>query len=102
MAPLGFDLAETHIETVLFKRLNDVTGLIGRIEPVRGKGDDQEFGASFGKCLYGRSPAMESYEIVVIGGLCDVKKRVGVEALDEFAALISQITLHLEVGIEIE
>ncbi len=44
MAIAGLDLNKGNINIIGFHGFDNVFGLIGRIQPVRCKGDDQEFG----------------------------------------------------------
>src|SRR5512147_906875 len=102
VTPLGLDLAEAHVPPALFQRLDDVARLVGRVEPVRGEGDDQELGQRLGEGAHGRAAAVLLAQVVVVGRLGDVEEGVGVEAVDELPSLVAQVALHLEVRVEVE
>ena len=44
MAVVGLDLAVSDVDVVRSQRLDDLSGLVGRIKPVRADGEDQELG----------------------------------------------------------
>ena len=48
----------------------------------------------------GQHAAMLGGEVEIVAGAGDVEIGVGVEAVDEGGALVAQIALHLEVGVE--
>ena len=100
VAPLGLDLAETHVAAVLFERAHDLPRLVGGVEPVRGERDHQE--RDLGQGFVDEQAAVAALQVEVIRRLGDVKQRVGVEPVHELAALVVQVALHLEVAGEVE
>jgi len=105
------------------QRLGDPPGLRSREEPVRREGHDQVAAAgtleglpkppagggflrrkSFAGILVGgngiRAPAVARREIEPVHGLGDVQVAVGVETLHEPFALVLQVLLDLEGGVE--
>ena len=80
VAPLGLDFTETHIAPVFFKGFHDISGLVGRVKPVRGEGDHQEFGPRLGTGLDRRPVPVLLAQVEVVRRLGDVQKRIGIEA----------------------
>ena len=101
MAAICLNFTETYILAGSFERLDQFLGLIGRVEPIRGEGDDKEFAAAPAQILEAFFRVDIIDKVKVISGLGDVKKRVGVKTLDKFGPLITEITLHLKIHPEI-
>ena len=101
MAALGLELDEADIGGDRVQRVHDLPALLGREQPVAGERDQAEprLGALEG---VGQHAAMVRGQIEIIHGAGDVEIGVGVEAVDEAQALMAQIALHLEIGVEAE
>jgi hypothetical protein len=102
MAPLGFDFTKTDIQHFFFLGFDHGPGFIGGLEPVGVKRNHQKSGRHFRKGLNFGSVTVLFFKVIVIGGLGDIQKGVGIKALHKFFALVAQITFHLKVGIEIK
>ena len=99
VALVGLDLDEADVGRHGVQRLHDLAALARRIEPVAGEGDHAEarLGALEG---VGQHVAVLGGEVEVVDGAGDVEIAVGVEAVDEGGALVAQVALDLEVGVE--
>ena len=71
---------------------------MGRIEPVRLKGNDQEARVDGFSGRY----QFASREIKVIYRLRDIEIGIGIEALHEIRTAVVQITFHLKIGVKSE
>ena len=101
MAVVGLDLDEADIGGNRVQRMHDLAALLGGEQPVAGEGHEAEARARAGKGV-GQHAAMVGGEVEIVHGARDVEIGVGVEAIDEAQALMAQIALHLEVGVEAE
>src|SRR5579862_4481240 len=101
MAFVGRDLDEADIGGGSVERVHDLAILRGRIEPVARKGDGAEPRLRAAEGV-GEHAAMLGGEIEIIASARDVEIGIGVEPLDEADALMAQIVLDLEIGVEAE
>ena len=101
VALVGLDLDEADIGRHRVQRVHDLAALARRIEPVAGEGDDAEARLHVLEGV-GQRAAMVGGEVEIVHGAGDVEIGVGVEAVDEGRALMAQIALHLEIGVEAE
>ena len=101
MTVVGLELDEADIGGDRIQRMHDLPALLGGEQPVAGERDEAEarLGAEKG---VGEHPAMVGREVEIVHGARDVEIGIGVEAIDEAQALMAQIALHLEVGVEAE
>ena len=101
MALVGLDLDEADVGGHRVQRLHDLAALARGVEPVAGEGDHAEarLGALEG---VGQHVAVLGREVEIVHRAGDVEVAVGVEAVDEGRALVAQIALDLEVGVEAE
>jgi hypothetical protein len=82
-----------------FERMHDGARIRRREQPVGGEGDHAEAGLGPPEGL-GQHAAVVGREVEIVHGARDVEIRVGVEALDEGDALVAQVALDLELGVE--
>src|SRR5258708_4073817 len=81
--------------------MDDLPVLARREKPVAGEGDQAEARRRTAKGV-GQHAAMGAGQVEVIHGTRDVEVAVGVEAVDEARALVPEVALDLEVGVEAE
>ena len=101
MALVGDDLGERHARPAGVQRMHDGARVGGREQPVRRERDHAEPRRR-------PLPGIRQYaaavlrEIEIVHRAGQIEIRVGVEPLDEADALVAQIALHLEIGVERE
>src|SRR5580700_2123828 len=96
MSLVGLDLDKADIRRDSVEGVDERPAFRGREQPVAGEGDDAETRLPAGKGGRQR-PAMLGGKVEIIHRPSDVEVGVGVEAVDEGAALMAQIALDLEV-----
>ena len=101
MPLVGLDFGERHPRAAGIERMHDRARFRGRKQPVAGERDDAKTRARVAERFRQRA-VMIGGEIEVVHRPRQIEVAVGVEALDERRALMAQIALHLEVGIERE
>ncbi len=99
MALVGLDLDEGDRGAAGVERMDDGPRFGGGVKPVRGEGNHAEAGprASEGA---GERAAVILRQIEIIAGAGDIEIGIGVEPVDEGRALMAQIILDLEIGVE--
>ena len=99
MALVGLHLDEADVGRHRVQRVHDLAALARGIEPVAGERHHAEarLGALEG---IGQHVAVLGRQVEVVDGAGDVEIAVGIEAVDERRALVAQIALDLEVGVE--
>src|SRR6267378_805047 len=96
---VGLDLDKADIGGHRIQRMHQGAALRSRKQPIAGEGDDAE--AWLRAREGGRQrPFMLGGEVEIIHRPRDVEIGVGVEPVDEGAALMAQIALDLEIGVE--
>ena len=101
MAAVGLDLDEGDRGAGGVQRMHDRAALLGREQPVAGEGDHAEARLGAGEGL-GQPAAMVGGEVEIVHRPGHVEIGIGVEAVDEGHALVAQIALDLEIGVEAE
>ena len=101
VAAVGLDLDEGDRGAGGVQRMHDRAALLGREQPVAGEGDQAEARLRAGEGV-GQPAAMVGGEVEIIHRAGHVEIGIGVEAVDEGHALVAQIALDLEVGVEAE
>src|SRR5258708_24467126 len=101
VALVGDDLGERDARAAGIERMHDGARIKGRKQPVRGEGDHAETG---GRILErARQHAVEiRRQVEIIHSAGEIQIGIGVEPLHEADALVAQIALDLEIGIERE
>jgi len=97
---VGLELDVGHVAIARPQRPHNLLRLVTRVQPVGAEADYQE--ARLGALERRRQRAVAVGEIEIVHGLGDVQVRVGVEAGDELAAAVAQVTLDLEIHVEVE
>lgn len=101
MAAVGLDLHEGHRRAGGIQGMHDRPAFLGRKQPIACEGNETETGLGAGEGI-GQPPAMVGGEVEIVHRPRHVEIGVGVEAVDEAHALVAQITLDLEIGVEAE
>ena len=101
MALVGLHLDEADVGRHGIQRVHDLAALARRVEPVAGERHHAEPGLGALEGV-GQHVAVLGRKVEVVDGAGDVEIAVGIEAVDERRALVAQIALDLEVGIERE
>ena len=99
MTLVGFDLHEADIGRLAGQRHHQIARILRREQPVAGKGDDAEAYLRAGEGL-GQIAVVVGGEIEIIHRARDVEIRIGVKAVDEGIALMTQIAFDLEIGLK--
>src|SRR5215469_2056386 len=99
VAVVGGDLYEADIRRRRIERVHDLAAFRGWKEPIARKRDDAETRAASLEHMRQRA-AMLGSEIEIIHRTGDIEIRIRVEAIDKCAALMAQIALDLEIGVE--
>ena len=84
-----------------FSACTIVAALARREQPVAGEGHQAEARRRAPEGV-GQHAAMRAREVEIVHRARDVEVAVGVEAIDEGRALVAQVALDLEVGVEAE
>src|SRR5919106_5156623 len=96
---IGLDLAERDVGRHRVQRAHQIAALGGRKQPVGAERDHAKAGARAAKRL-GEHAALRSRQVEIVHRARDVEIGVGIEAVDETDALMAQVALDLEVGVE--
>src|SRR5262249_29507680 len=96
---VGFDLDKADIRGGGVQCLHQFSAFRGREQPVASKGYNAEARMSALERARQR-PSVLDRKIEVIHRSGDIEIRVRVEAVDKSAALVAQIALDLEIGVE--
>ncbi len=98
---VGDDLGERDARAAGIERMHDGARIRGRKQPVRGERDHAEARRRPLEGIGEHAVAVRR-EIEIVHRAGQIEIGVGIEALDEADALVAQIALHLEIGIERE
>ena len=101
MALVGDDLRERDARAAGIERMHDGARIGGREQPVRGERDHAEARRRVLEGV-GEDAAVVARDVEIVHRAREIEIGIGVEALDEGDALVAQIALDLEVGIERE
>ena len=101
MALVGHDLGERDARAGGVERMHDGARFRRREQPVRGERDHAEARLRAAEGI-GHHAVVVGGEIEIVHRARQIEIRIGVEALDERAALVAQIGFDLEVGVERE
>ena len=93
-------LGEADLAARATDRIDEALDLVGREQPVAGEREQQEAHGRLGQ-RRGHG-VVTGREVEVVHRLGHVEVGVGVEALDELAALVREVALDLELGDEVE
>ena len=101
MAAVGLDLGERHPRARRVERMHQRARFRGREQPVAGERHHAEAGLDAAKRLR-QHAVMVGGDVEIIHRPRQIEIAVGVEALDKGRALVAQIALDLEIGVERE
>ena len=101
MAAIGLDLGERHPRARGVQRMHQRARFRGREQPVAGERHHAEPRLDAAKRLR-QHAAMVGGDVEIVHRARQIEIAVGIEALDERRALIAQIALDLEIGVERE
>ena len=101
MATIGFELDKADVSRHGIQCPHHCAAFGGWEQPVGREGDNTETGSGTPECFC-QHAAMLGGQIEIIHRPRDVEVAVGIKAFDEAAALVAQIALDLEIGIEPE
>ena len=96
MTVSGRQLAICSINVPPFQGPDYLLRLVGRVEPVRLKRNDQKAGVDGLPLWY----EFSSRQIKVIYCFCNIEIRIGIEALHKISTAIAQITLHFKISVK--
>ena len=85
MTPTGIYFTETDITAVFFERGNDCPGLVGRVQPVRGK--DQK--ADMRKFIVDQQITVATLQVKIVPGLRYIEQGVCIEPGNELGPLVA-------------